>query len=657
MPPLTQPETVEKLPPDQGAIALCFSGGGLRATLFHLGLIRALRQSTLNKEMALKSVREVYAVSGGSILAAHFLANYPRYLGDDAEFEKVEKELLTFAARDLRNRVLRRWLFWMRVRNPRGQLLQREYHRFLEGKTVGECYAASADLPTFHFLSTSFSTGALCSFSRRCFEQVDRDSGNQTHTTAADGIPLAFAVAASSAFPPMFPPMLLTPEMLGTGGTPPFNWPIALSDGGVFDNFGIDKYCLAQRTSARPGILIVSNAGGSFATDPDHSYNGMLPRNIRASDILMRRVGETTLETGRVLAGGGLLLVRIGATVPDPDIAETTQQRFRLVRTDLDRFDGESARLIVEHGERVGRQALTDHKLAKNAPPTFSVGPSPRPAPANGATAPSAERTAELDQVLSGAALRTWRGFFFGGNDVALRALWQAIVVFAIGLFLFLIYSAFSFVTAQRAQLAEQEAKIAAQEALLAEKDSGEEMLERVRQATATGELNEIRRALAIAIETSEDRDAGQESSASKVAAPVSAAEVAEIIDTPVVRPLPKTQHRQKVFIHFAGELTRAQITALNQRLRQAGWNVQSSSGERIGSAAGAGDVRYAGDNGAAAKELADALNQSGLPIREVTPLSNPKIGGNLEVWISSLRQPRERQDPRLAPELLSPLS
>ena len=306
------------------AIALCLSGGGFRATLFHLGLIRALRTTTFNGDMALHAVREVYAVSGGSILAAHFLMNYTRYVDrDDKVFDKVADELLAFAASDLRNRLLRRWPLWAmaRTKNPRGELLNLEYERLLRGRsatprgpTIGQCYAVPGDILTFHFLSTSFTTGALCSFSRDCFELMPPGAA-KPEMTPADSIPLSFAVAASSAFPPMFPPVRLTPKMLGTEGQPPFEADIALSDGGVFDNYGIDKFCLAQRTGARPGLLIVSNAGGSLATDPTLRFDNIVSRNTRASEIMMRRVGETTISVGKGIVGQGLIDVKIGTTV------------------------------------------------------------------------------------------------------------------------------------------------------------------------------------------------------------------------------------------------------------------------------------------------------------------------------------------------------
>ncbi len=612
---------------DPESIALCLSGGGLRATLFHLGLLRALRRTQLNGRMALAAVREVYAVSGGSILAGHLLANYPRYIDeDDSVFEKVEQEILAFADRDLRNRVLRRWPLRFMAQNPRGHLLQAEYHRLFSKRTIGECYAGSEVRPTFHFLATSFTNGALCSFSRTLFEQIDRNAGDSTASTSADGIPLAFAVAASSAFPPMFPPMRLTPEVLGTDGAPPFNTPIALSDGGVFDNFGIDKFCLAQRTDARPGILIVSNAGGSFATDPGHDYDGMLSRNIRASDILMRRVGDTTLETGRALAKDNFILVRIGETVPDPSIAETTQQRFRLIRTDLDRFNRGVAALLVEHGERVARHALGQHGHQNGGPATFALAPQHGTAPVS--TAPSNDRTMVLDRELSAAAKRSWTGLAFDVRDFFLVGLWWIVGIAVLIVMMLSAYTGWDYFERRRELAQLLESRTVAMKLSQAK-------LEAIRKAAVAGDMAEVRQTLALAIETSRDLVKQPDSVAPEVPNRVAPAAVTTILQAPVVRTLRQVSFPQKVFIQFAGDLRRGDVATLNQQLRQAGWAVQGTSGERTTSAAGTALVKHAARNIGAGRALADAINQSGVPVRRVAAREAEGVGDNLEVWMS----------------------
>ncbi|MDF1745885.1 MAG: patatin-like phospholipase family protein, partial [Gimesia sp.] len=87
-------------------VGLALSGGGFRATLYHLGVIRYLRDAG-----TLKSISQITSVSGGSILAAHLLLNWDRYCGTDAEFELAADEIIQFTKMDVRNRIVRRFPF------------------------------------------------------------------------------------------------------------------------------------------------------------------------------------------------------------------------------------------------------------------------------------------------------------------------------------------------------------------------------------------------------------------------------------------------------------------------------------------------------------------------------------------------------------------
>ena len=85
-------------------IGLALSGGGFRASLYHLGLVRFLRDAGL-----LPSVTHITSVSGGSIFAAHLVLNWGRYNGSASEFDAVATELLDFVRLDVRNRIVRRF--------------------------------------------------------------------------------------------------------------------------------------------------------------------------------------------------------------------------------------------------------------------------------------------------------------------------------------------------------------------------------------------------------------------------------------------------------------------------------------------------------------------------------------------------------------------
>src|SRR5215217_9698861 len=53
-------------------VALCLSGGGFRASLFHLGALRRLNELGI-----LSQVDVISSVSGGSIIAAHLAERIP----------------------------------------------------------------------------------------------------------------------------------------------------------------------------------------------------------------------------------------------------------------------------------------------------------------------------------------------------------------------------------------------------------------------------------------------------------------------------------------------------------------------------------------------------------------------------------------------------
>jgi predicted acylesterase/phospholipase RssA len=85
-------------------IGLALSGGGFRASLYHLGLLRFLRDSDI-----LSQVTHITSVSGGSIIAAHLMLNWDRYNGSPEDFDAGASEFLSFVDLDIRNRILRRF--------------------------------------------------------------------------------------------------------------------------------------------------------------------------------------------------------------------------------------------------------------------------------------------------------------------------------------------------------------------------------------------------------------------------------------------------------------------------------------------------------------------------------------------------------------------
>lgn len=592
---------------------------------------------------ALIDVKDLYAVSGGSILAAHMIVNWNRYTGSDPDFARVEREILGFSQRNLRDRILRRWVLfrWLGIliglisrtpligaaipRRPdlfsRTFWLQQEYDHFLGKCTISDT-AKVKSAPSYHILTTSFTTGALCSFSGDDFIIEGSDLCNTT--TACGHLRLSLPVAASSAFPPMFPPIELNDDMLANPDPPDRFERLFLSDGGVFDNLGVEKFLknkarLEQSNAASPSTLVVSDAGGSFRAGAQRTFGGIFSRNVRASDILMHRLGDQAKSVVDKMVG--YVPIRISTTCEDEALGRSVQRRLRLVRTDFDKFDPKLGRLLIEHGERVTHAAMTNQNRHRRRTPAIS-GPQMKVEAANG--------------VARKAADRSFWSLIFTLTDWTIIPLAASALIIASA-------AGYYIVTSQEAQRAE--------ERLEREKDLAEERYKRGLLDRALKQEQRFEKAAAAydrkdMVELGRFLNRGLSSASQDVQADeksVQLAVAAVAKPNPEPTPLPtnpatasSSVHPQPVFIQFAGLLTREEITNLNSTLKNQGWDAQSSSGERTPNAAGLSQVRFAGPNEQAARQLAAAINDTGLITREVQAVRVPVVGPkNLEVWIS----------------------
>jgi predicted acylesterase/phospholipase RssA len=178
-------------------IVLCLSGGGFRATFFHLGVIRLLAITGW-----LKKVTHVFSVSGGSILAGHMALNWESYSNlVDAEFHPLTSRLIEFGQTDVRGRILRRWVPFIIGRT---KLFERYLNSLYKDATLSQL----PDTPKFHFLSTSLTSGQLCSFSKEQWTAISAVPGIPNFASVkSDYLKLSRVVAASASFPPFFPPV------------------------------------------------------------------------------------------------------------------------------------------------------------------------------------------------------------------------------------------------------------------------------------------------------------------------------------------------------------------------------------------------------------------------------------------------------------------
>jgi len=370
-------------------VGLALSGGGLRATFFHLGVIRKLREIGL-----LEKITDIASVSGGSILAAHLVLRWEKYTSHRAEtFDKVQREILDLAKRDIRNRVLRRAPLQYMMVLPRltasrrwctSGLLENEYREtlFRKNETLSDLDQTGTGGPHLSILSTSLTTGQIVAFCSDgvCFHPQP-EPGNPVFSRETATIRIARAVAASSAFPPMFCPVLL--EAREIGFTEANGVDHRLTDGGIFDNVGVVWLTKGSQIIANKppfSLLIVSNAGRPFDHRPSakHTFNQVILRNMRANDISSNRLADydtaaivqrsamvppatTSSPSATVSDETGILYVRLGDRYNRTDprwLSPQQQLQVETTRTDLNRFDPALVDLIIRHGENLTQDKL-----------------------------------------------------------------------------------------------------------------------------------------------------------------------------------------------------------------------------------------------------------------------------------------------------------
>ncbi|HVS03053.1 MAG TPA: patatin-like phospholipase family protein, partial [Thermoanaerobaculia bacterium] len=241
----------------EDGIALCLSGGGYRAMLFHLGALWYL-----NERGFLSRIERFSSVSGGSITAAA-LGMHWRALEFDAAGVARGFPRVVQAVRGMAGTTIDRDAILGGILSPAsvGERLTALYRKHLFGDATLQDLPAR---PRFVINATNVQSGALFRFSRPYVwdyrvGRIDRPR-----------LPLAAAVAASSAFPPVLSPIRLDlPAGAFAAGSgddlqrPPFTRHVVLTDGGVYDNLGIET------AWKRYSTILVSDAGGKLAPEPD----------------------------------------------------------------------------------------------------------------------------------------------------------------------------------------------------------------------------------------------------------------------------------------------------------------------------------------------------------------------------------------------------
>lgn len=328
---------------DRRTPALALSGGGFRATLFHCGALRRLNELGL-----LAALTRVSSVSGGSIASGMLAAAWPRLRFRDGIADNLDAEVIAPLRAFCGMSIDTMAAGWGAILPGKtiGDVLADAYDELFRGVTLQDL----PDAPQFVFNATNLQTGRLVRLQKK--RLADWTIGE----IPKPRLRLAVAVAASSAFPPVLSPVEIQVDLAAWRmlpgaihhGDPRYATKLALTDGGAYDNLGLESV-----DEFDP--VIVSDAGAPFSVN--EAANTLWPKQLmRAFDIA---TDQARALRKRLLfataAAGGRKVVYSGidsdpSTYPAPQAirpSPATIATLAGLRTRLNPFDdSEQGRLI-----------------------------------------------------------------------------------------------------------------------------------------------------------------------------------------------------------------------------------------------------------------------------------------------------------------------
>jgi predicted acylesterase/phospholipase RssA len=304
---------------------LSLSGGGFRAAFYHLGALHALAAQGRLRELKL-----LVTISGGSIAAGFFLQEWLAVLRkgevSDAELAQCALRAQQALFRKSRNNPRLRVMASIRalssglVRNEFGfsQAMARINRRWLRGlHKVTSTGVWPTTLPCWRIACSDYAQGNRCVVligERGLPRQPDA-----SYLTMGD-LPVASAIAASSAVPGVFEPIRCGKHHLG--------------DGGVLDNHGLREF--------DPALGHATCIDASAPALPMEPIDGWATP-MRAMDLMMEQT------RGDVLRARNCTLISLRDPVPQPSGLDWWPH-LRALRTDLDDFAATEAHLLFLAG-------------------------------------------------------------------------------------------------------------------------------------------------------------------------------------------------------------------------------------------------------------------------------------------------------------------
>ena len=300
--------------PINSKIGLSLSGGGYRASAFHLGTLSKLHHMGI-----LQNTHVISTISGGSITGAAYCIN-------EQDFKSFENRLKNdFQTRSVIAKVLGSWSFarllliailflggsvailftdypWLSpvilivfvflllkyqfAIFPVSKEIEKAYDKFFYSKkTLKDLHKK----PKLAIGSTNLQTGRPFTFSRGYMGDSAYyypSDGKAAIKFIASDFPISRAVTASSCVPFAFTPITIAKNFYEEPSDRKRINP-QLVDGGVYDNQGIHKIT-QEHSSFECDIIITSDAGNRLPFE--QFYNNTIILLIRTVDVFMNRI-------------------------------------------------------------------------------------------------------------------------------------------------------------------------------------------------------------------------------------------------------------------------------------------------------------------------------------------------------------------------------
>jgi predicted acylesterase/phospholipase RssA len=329
-----------------GKVGLALSGGGFRASLYHIGVLARLADLDM-----LRHIEVISCVSGGSILGAYYYLELRHLLQTKADSEitrddyielvkRVETGFLAGVQRNIRLRMMlepgSNWKVLTSKSTTTARLadlyerelysrVKDEFHldseRYLQdlivtpaGTPPGDRFTPRYDnwkrlhkVPILILNATAINTCHNWQFTATYMGEppirsIDTkiDGNDRLRRMYFDQAPAAYrrvrlgqAVAASACVPGLFDPLVL--DQLYP------NYAAKLVDGGVYDNQGVASLLGEDCT-----VLLISDASGQTAVEKEPGGE-RIGVSLRANNVLMARSRQEGYQLLSALADAGLL--------------------------------------------------------------------------------------------------------------------------------------------------------------------------------------------------------------------------------------------------------------------------------------------------------------------------------------------------------------